>query len=218
MSTPVASNLAPKGGNSFFILEDIYMKGGLQVRANLAARDTIPISNLKVGALVLCLDTGLCWQVDTITLPSLQNPTVTPSATWKQFSLGGGGSGGIGQRTVFVHTLAQLPSTSSIPVELPFGKSALILNLSVSRVCKISVYGTADKSETNPYMFLADTSHLTDDGSTKLSDGTTLRSRRYSIFANMEQPAQSKTYMTVENVDGVEGSVVVTITYLSLEQ
>lgn len=216
MATQVASNLVPKGGNTFYLLEDIYIKGGLQIRADLAARDAIPISNLKVGALVLCLDTGKCWQVATQTLPSISDPTAIPSVTWKEFKFGGGS--GLGARAVAIHDIPALTANSKEEFVLNIGLSVMAFAVQVSRPCKVSVFSTPTKDESNPYSFLATADHLVDDGSSKMSDGSIFYSRRYSVLANLESPATNNLYVTVENSDGVEGPVTLAITYLTLEQ
>ena len=63
----VASQLAPKGGAKWPVLEDVYIKGGLRVVTNLAARDLLYTNTslrqgLKVGMIVICSDTFTWWQ------------------------------------------------------------------------------------------------------------------------------------------------------------
>ncbi len=85
MSIQVASFLIPKNGNTFFILEDRYVKGGLQVVADIAGRDAIPATNFKAGMLVLQVDTNDVWQLgnDLLTWTvweGLEGPAGTPGA------------------------------------------------------------------------------------------------------------------------------------------
>ena len=67
MPIQVASNIIPKNSAKWPVLEDVFVKGGLRVVADAAARDAIyPHStasySLKVGMLLITADTGLMWQ------------------------------------------------------------------------------------------------------------------------------------------------------------
>jgi hypothetical protein len=246
MPLQIASDLAPAGGGTFYLLEDIYLKGGLQIRKTVAERDAIAISNLKLGALVLCLDQNKIWQVTELVVPSRENPDAEEKVTWEELPMGGGtggieeapedgktygrkdgewvevsvGSGGgfePGKRIVAIHTTDPLPIGVSTEFEMQLAVSSLVLKLSVNRPVKVSAYSTPAKDEPNPYQFLATPDHLTDDGSMLLSDGTIFRTRNFSIFANMEATPSDKIYFTVENAEEAEGPVILTITYLPLE-
>jgi len=244
MAITLASNLAPAGGKSFYLLEDVYIKGGLQIQDNVAARDLIALTNLKVGALVLTIEEGKIWKVTTLTLPSIEDPTATPTVEWEELKLGNDGAisddapsddkiygrkngewvavpagvpGSLNTRTVAIQTVDNLVAGSSQEFALGLAVSSIILKLTVSRPIKVQAFGTPAKDEPNPYEFIATSDHLTDDGSMLLSDGTVFRTRNFSILANMESPSTSNIYFTVSNVDDAEGSVVLTITYLPLE-
>jgi len=245
MAITLASNLAPAGGKSFYLLEDVYMKGGLQIKDNVAGRDQIALTNLKLGSLVLTIAEGKIWKVTDLTLPSIEDPTATPSVTWEEFltnSAGGVGDapedgkiygrqngdwfevptatavpGSLNTRTVAIQTIDGL--VPDIPQEfaLTLSVSCIVLKLTVSRPVKVQAFGTPAKDEPNPYEFIATSDHLTDDGSMLLSDGTVFRTRNFSILANMESPPTNSIYFTVSNVDDSEGSVTLTLTYLPLE-
>lgn len=64
MSIQTSSFLVPKNGNTWFLVEDIYLKGGFQVRQTVAERDAIPAPNLKHGMLVWTLDAATMWQLE----------------------------------------------------------------------------------------------------------------------------------------------------------
>lgn len=49
----ISSALLPKNAGSFFLIDDAYVRGGIQVRATLAERDAIVAGNRKAGMLVL---------------------------------------------------------------------------------------------------------------------------------------------------------------------
>lgn len=252
MAIQVASTLTPKIGKSYYLVEDVYIKGGLQVQPDIAARDAIQPTNLKEGSLVLCLDEGIIWKVETLVVPTVENPNATPSVTWVELELGSSllseledvdftdppehgqtiiydantqtwkagdaGNGATGnERSAVIHTIPNLAPESSVDFELFLGVSAIVFMLKVSRPVKVKVYASEARDEPNPYTFLATADHLTDDGSTLLSDGTIIRSRQYSIFVNMDEPKQLVNYFTVESVDDVEGPVTLEMIYLPLE-
>jgi hypothetical protein len=223
MAVQLASNIAPKNGQTYYMMEDVYLKGGLQVRDNITDRDSIAIANLKLGALVLTVDTGKIWKVKTLVQKTPQDSNVQESVTWEELLLGGTPDdeevdpGEVQRRAVVIHTIDNLTVDSSEEFSLELGTSAIILKLTVSRAVRVRAYSTPLKDESNPYEFLATDDHLTDDGSQKLSDGTIFRTRNYSILANFEEPAKNDIYFTIDNVGEAEGPVTLTITYVPLE-
>lgn len=67
MPVYLASNLLPKSSARWPALDDMYIRGGYRVVANLAARDAIYADSqqkngLKIGMLVCCADTFTVWQ------------------------------------------------------------------------------------------------------------------------------------------------------------
>lgn len=117
------------------------------------------------------------------------------------------------ERQEFTYTTPAIPLNDFHDFEMELGVSVVIYNLTVSRPCKIEVFGSEDKTESNPYTFVATANHLSDDGSVLLSDGSIIQSRQYSIFANLETPAQPKVYARVRNIDNVTDPVTITLTY-----
>lgn len=223
MAIQAASNIIPGGGKSFYLLEDTYIKGGLQVKDNVAARDLVALTNLKVGALVLTVAESKIWKVKTLVVPSAENPDAIPSVEWEEFitnGIGGGsGSGGYAPNTriVAVHTVENLPVDSEQEFELEMASSSLVLKLETSRPTHLLAYGTPAKDEVNPYEFISTEDHLADDGRQMLADGTIFRTRNYSIFANFEDPVTNKIYFTVKSVDETEGPVTITLTFVPIE-
>jgi hypothetical protein len=222
MAVQLASNIAPKNGQTYYMMEDIYLKGGLQVRNDITDRDSIPISNLKLGALCLTVDDGKIWKVTTLVQITPETPDVTESATWEELKLGGGDDGtgtpgDVQRRAVVIHTIETLAVDSEVEFPLSLGTSVIVLRLTVSRPVRVKAFSTAAKDDPNPYEFLATEDHLTDDGSQKLADGTIFRTRNYSILANFEDPAKNDIYFTVSNVGEDEGPVTLTLTYVPLE-
>lgn len=253
MSLQIASDLVPSSGGTFYLMEDIYVKGGIQIRESTSERDKIAIANLKLGQLVLTLADNKIWKVTELVVPSRENPDAEEKVTWEEFltgsSSGGGGTGGLGDdapsdgktygrkdgawvevqsstgptplqpnsRVVVINTIDNLAAGESKDVAIDLAVSSIVLKLTVNRAVKVSAYGTSARDEPNPYQFLATDDHLTDDGTMLLGDGSTFRSRNFSILANMEETPANTIYWTIESVDAFEGPVILTITYLPLE-
>jgi hypothetical protein len=239
MALQIASELVPAGGGTFYLLEDTYIKGGLQALPNTETRDQIAVSNLKLGQLVLTTEDSKLWRVTEIVVPSRENPDAVESVTWEELSLGAiredapsdgktygrkngiweevSGGGQLNTRQVVIHNIENLPVSESVEFVLQLAVSCIVLRLEVSRPVKVSAFGSLTKDEPNPYDFLATEDHLVDDGSMVLSDGTRFRSRNFSIFSNFDPTPTDDIYFTVESVDDAEGPVTLTITYLPLE-
>lgn len=110
------------------------------------------------------------------------------------------------QRRYYEATVTSLLGYGTAELVLPLGVSSIVYALSVSRPVKVEVFGTPDKSEPNPYTFIATPDHLTDDGVVVLNDGSSYQSRQYSIFANMEDPPTSNVYVTISSLDPFEAT------------
>lgn len=228
MAITLAANLAPAGGQSFYLLEDVYIKGGLQVQDDVAARDKISVYNLKLGALVLTVKEGKIWKVKTLSFPSEETPDAEEKVEWEELALGGGsggdGSGGTGggvvgtkKRLVAIKTIEGLRTGQSVQFNMKLAMSSIWLKVEVSRPVRVSAFGDGEMLETNPYMFQATADHLIDDGTMLFEDGTKFRSRNFSILANMDATPSDNIYFIVDNVDDNEEPAILTITYLPLE-
>ena len=168
--------------------------------------------------------TGNVFVGNTVTIGNLyQLPTYAPQAgqviTAEGFGSivtywGPGSPEGSIQRRYYETTIDSLLGYGNVDVVLPLGISSIVYALSVSRPVKVEVFGTPDKSEPNPYTFIATPDHLTDDGVVILNDGSSYQSRQYSIFANMEDPPSSNVYVTVSSLDPFEASTPVKLSVL----
>lgn len=227
MSLQIASDLIPSGGGTYYLLEDIYLKGGLQVRASIVDRDKIAIANLKLGAMVLTIDTRKIWIVKELVVPSRQNPDAVEKIVWDELQLGGGGAGGgtggtdgqltLGKRNVAIYTLDKLMVDGSHEFELELGAVAMALKIETSRPVRVRAFSKPEKDDENPYEFISTTDHLADDGRQMFADGTILRTRNYSILANFEDPIKNILYWTFDSIDEKEDPVVLTVTFLTME-
>lgn len=56
--------IIPKNGNSYYLLEDTYFKGGFRSVADIAARDSIDPSAMKPGMFVVTTDTGRVYKLE----------------------------------------------------------------------------------------------------------------------------------------------------------
>ena len=94
MPVQLASFLIPRNSNTWYLVEDKFVKGGLQVLPDHTVRDSINPLNLKVGQLVITQNDNKVWQLQpdgvswTEFVPaSNYNPFYThiqqsPSDTW----------------------------------------------------------------------------------------------------------------------------------------
>lgn len=206
MPIQIPSFFIPRNANSFYLLEDRYIKGGFQVRSDQADRDSIPIGNLKEGMLVLTLDNQKIWKL------------ASDLTTWDELQLGGGTGGGLaGERTTVTQIIPELEPNAFFDFELNLGKTIIVNKLSLSVPMRLEIYSLPDRSDTNPFVFIATADHLIDDGSTLMSDGTVYRSRKYSILSNDEEPALPTLYFRITNTEQLPSSCTISITYIVLE-
>lgn len=209
MAIQVSSFLVPKNFNSWYILEDRYLKGGLRVCTTLEEREAIPPESRKHGMLVVVQAEEKMWMLN------------EDLETWKEFKTGGGGTG---VRQKVVQRVRGLASQDHADFALQLGQTALILALEVDTVVQVEAFEHSTMDDTNPYRFVATDDHLIDDGSTKMTDGTILRGRRYSIFCNQDPIPTQDIYFRITNIDAAPATgeipvkdVTLTLTFLPLE-
>lgn len=63
MAVQIASFLLPIGNQKFFLLEDIYLRGGFRVVPSVTERNAIHPSTKKVRMVVVTADDGKIWQL-----------------------------------------------------------------------------------------------------------------------------------------------------------
>lgn len=204
LGTNVASAIVPFTTDDAFATHDaLYGKGGWRSVETIEERDAITDQRKTVGMAVYVVGVGSTY--------------IWNESGWTLYQPGGGGGGGSFQRDYLNHVVEALPPEASVSFELEMGKSSLVYRLSVDRPVKVTAWSTPAKDEPNPYIFLATADHLTDDGSTLLSDGTILKSRQYSIFVNLESPPLNKIYFDIASVDSADGPVTLSLTYMTVE-
>lgn len=81
MATQIASFLIPKNGQSYFLLEDTYLRGSMRVTLNTTTRDALHPSTKKAGMLVWTQADNKLWQLQsdltTYTLFNLTSSTTS---------------------------------------------------------------------------------------------------------------------------------------------
>jgi hypothetical protein len=85
------------------------------------------------------------------------------------------------------------------------GYANMLYNLTVTAPVRVEAHTTPAMDDENPYTFLATTLHQTDDGTVYFTDGTRLRTRQYSILANLETPATKNIYFKITGIGDVFG-------------
>jgi hypothetical protein len=63
MAIAIASFLIPKNGQSYFLLEDTYLRGGMRVSLDTTTRDALHPSTKKAGMFVWTQTEGVLWQL-----------------------------------------------------------------------------------------------------------------------------------------------------------
>ena len=99
MAIQVASNLVPRNGNTWPVVEDIFVKGGYRTVADLAARDAIDPSALKPGMMVFVQSENAHFKLDQVGPPAwvqtgLEGPTGPAGPTGPQGPAGATGPKG----------------------------------------------------------------------------------------------------------------------------
>lgn len=108
-------------------------------------------------------------------------------------------------------TTVSVPGYGNAEIVLPLGVSSIVYQLTVSRPCKVEIFGTPAKSEANPYTFIATPDHLVDDGTVFFNDGSSFQSRQFSLFANFEEPPTPNVYCTITSLDQYSAGSPVTL-------
>lgn len=126
------------------------------------------------------------------------------------------GESGIVYRNSWEYTTPSMAVGEEYAFEIELGIAIIVYDLELSRPCTIVVYGTPTYDEPNPYTFVGVLSHLVDDGTTKLGDGTIIKTRQYSIFANLETPTPlPKVYAKIINNSPDSSPVTIKMTYFT---
>ncbi len=190
--------------NPLFLVEDKYVRGGCRVVADAAARDVLLTKtyHLKAGMLVVTQSDLKIWQLN------------SDLGSWTEFT---GGSVLPTRQTIEYTTEILVPGAYE-DFNADMGKSVTLFNVSVNQgYSQLQGFATSTRSETNPYTFVAVPTHLTDDGTTTLTDGTVIAGRRYTILSNLDPVPNSTIYWRITNTGVTSDQFTVQITYLPIE-
>jgi len=127
----------------------------------------------------------------------------------------GGTEGALVTRNSWEYITPEIPVDGEHEFEIELGISLIVYDLTVSAPCLVQVYGTPEKDEDNPYTFRGIENHLRDDGTTELEDGTIIKTRQYSIFANLEEEPLPKLYARITNETDTAQSFTISLTYFA---
>ncbi len=191
--------------NPLFLVEDKYVRGGCRVVADIAARDELLTKtyHLKAGMLVITQSDSKIWQLD---------PGLT---SWTEFV---GGGGVLPTRQTIEYTTETLVPGGYEDFNAEMGKSVTLFNVTINQgYSQLQGFATSTRSETNPYSFVAVPTHLTDDGTTTLTDGTVIAGRRYTILSNLDPIPNNMIYWRITNTGVTSDQFTIQITYLQME-
>ena len=195
MSIPLISEIVPKNNGAFAMLDDTNLRGGSRIVNTLNERNAIPVDKRKNGMLVFVIETDIWYSLQADLLTWVYNSKV-------RFNLD--------------FTSPVIDSGDVWDFEIPLSSQvALLLQLSVSVPCCIEIHGAPERVDTNPFKFIGIVTHLSDDGSTIMSDGSVIDGRRYSILANMENPLRKYAFGRVINNGAIAQAVSITLELLS---
>lgn len=195
-----ATNPDPALRNTYYLLEDIYIKGGYQVRAAYSDLAGINPLNVKSGMLVYTQAEKKLWVLgDDLT-------------TWSEFK-----TGSSKVRDTATYTTSLLQPNGFEDFVLPLGRTVLVESLAVDQPVTVEAFDNPSRTTSNPYRFIATADHLSDDGSTLMSDGSVVKNRRYALLANGEAPVTDNIYFRITNSSPIATPVIFNISFLPLE-
>jgi len=118
------------------------------------------------------------------------------------------------RRKTFSFAIPSLVSGATYLYTAQLGYASIIYSLGVTAPVKVEVFGTLagqtsnttpNPYEQNPYTFIATSRRTYDDGTIFFSDGTSMQTRQYSIFANLEDPATKNIYFKITGINDIYG-------------
>lgn len=127
MPIQIASYLLPKNGNGWYLVDDVYIRGGFRVVSTEVERDLILTMNLKAGCLVFVQETGIInkyesdgsWSVfQTGTVPSVTENHIVLDATSSRTATPGD----------VVHCDTSLPRIIALPENPQLGDKVTVLD------------------------------------------------------------------------------------------
>ena len=162
------------------------------IGANTRILDTTDSTSCETGALVVDGGVGIAKTLNVCGDIFVRGAKVLTDAGGSKRKLYSFDIPALNVGEVFLHTAA-------------LGFANMMYTLSVSAPVQVEIYGTPALDEPNPYKFLATDMRLVDDGTTYFADGTLLKTRQYSMLANLETPALKKIYFKITGIGDIFG-------------
>jgi hypothetical protein len=154
--------------------------------------DTTESESCETGALVVDGGVGIGKNLNVCGDIFIKGQKVNPNA---------GGA----KRKIYSFNIPALAVGAVYTHTATLGYSNIMYNLTVTAPVKVEVHSTPALDDDNPYTFLATTLHQTDDGTVYFTDGTRMRTRQYSILANLETPPTKNIYFKITGIGDVFG-------------
>lgn len=199
MATEVQSHLVPAGKNTWYVLEDSFLKGGLRSIKTLRHWSSVPMASRKSGGFVITQDTHQLYLTDhdLVHLKEFRLPAAR-------------------KRTRIQHITLPLRYLESYQFELPLAMSNTIYELKVDVDCIVRAYGTPERDEENPYEFYAKGEGIrrVDVGYTYLEDGTVSKNQKFFRLTNLEDPPKEMIYFDIISKDETDEAKQITIDIL----
>jgi hypothetical protein len=118
------------------------------------------------------------------------------------------------KRKVFSFDIPTLATGATFSYVAPLGYANLVYKLSVTAPVKVQVFSSAAAAasttapnpyEPNPYTFIASSRRTFDDGTIYFSDGTSMQTRQYSVFSNLDEPLTKNIYFRITGINDIHG-------------
>ena len=105
----------------------------------------------------------------------------------------------------------------STRLTLSMGKAITLLKLDVSEPCRVSIHGTSEFSDLNPFEFVAYQNYLSFDGAVVDTLGTVWGNNRHPTLANKDKYPNGNLYIEVSNYSDLPINPTIDLTWLVLE-
>ena len=120
-------------------------------------------------------------------------------------------------RQVYMYTTPVLQPQESVDFTATIGTTVMCYSLTVSTASTVESYCDRTFTDTNPYRFIAVSGHLSDDGTSVMSDGNTFYGQRTFILSNLDSPPSQNTYWRITNTQPTSQSITMTLNYRVIE-
>jgi hypothetical protein len=203
MATFINSFLRPATPQAKYLLEDIYLKGGMQVAPTVEYMNEMHNAKRKSGMFVVVQEGGN-------QLYQLQADNTFQVANLSQ-------NAGVLRQTIALAP-GPLNADQSIDLEAIMGKTVMLLDVSVNIAnIQIDCHQTVARNDENPYRFVSQSSRLSDTGTSEDVKGVSVRKRRFSFLANGDNPVTNAAHWRIRNNNAVAVTPIINVSFITLE-